>query len=71
MAAFRYDGDGQMVSASVGGVTTSYVGGYFEWQTSASGSVAVKYYSAGSAKIAMRKAGVVTYLFDEHLGFTQ
>jgi len=46
------------------------VGGYFEWQTTASGSVAVKYYSAGSAKIAMRKAGVVTYLLGDHLGST-
>jgi len=32
--------------------------------------VAVKYYSAGSARIAMRKAGVVTYLFGDHLGST-
>ena len=70
IASFGYDGDGQMVSASMGGVTTSYVGGYFEWQTSASGSVAVKYYSAGSAKIAMRRAGVVTYLLGDHLGST-
>jgi hypothetical protein len=70
IAEFGYDGDGQMVTASIGGVTTSYVGGYFVWQTTASGSVAVEYYSAGSAKIAMRKAGVVTYLFGDHLGST-
>lgn len=69
IAEFGYDGDGQMVSASIGGVTTSYVGGYFEWQTSASGSAAVKRCSAGSARIAMRKAGMVTYLFGGDLDF--
>jgi len=61
VASFGYDGDGQMVSASTRGVTSSYVGGYFEWQTTASGSAAVKRCSAGGARIAMRKAGVVMY----------
>ena len=70
IAEFVYDGDGQMVSASVGGVITSYVGGYFEWQTNGSLSASTKYYSAGSAKTAMRRAGVVTYLFGDHLGST-
>jgi len=59
------------VTASIGGVTTSYVGGYFEWQTNGSLSTSTKYYSAGSAKIAMRKAGVVTYLFGGDLGFRE
>jgi len=43
IAEFGYDGDGQMVTASIGGVTTSYVGGYFEWQTNGSLSTSTKY----------------------------
>ena len=59
-----------MVTASIGGVTTRYVGGYFEWRAEGALSESTKYYSAGSARVAMRQMGVVTYLFGDHLGST-
>ena len=30
-ATFVYDGDGNRVKGVVGGVTTTYIGNYFEW----------------------------------------
>ena len=30
-ATFVYDGDGKRVKVVVGGVTTTYIGNYFEW----------------------------------------
>ena len=70
IAEFAYDGDGQMVVSSVGGTTTYTVGGYFELKLTASDSTTVKYYSAGSARVAMRQDDTVTYLFGDHLGST-
>ncbi|MGW8251201.1 MAG: hypothetical protein ACWGO1_11205 [Anaerolineales bacterium] len=37
-----YDGGGRRVKATVGGVTTTYIGDYFEWTGST--STMVKYY---------------------------
>jgi hypothetical protein len=64
-ATFVYDGDGNRVKATLGGVTTAYVGNYFEWTGST--SMMKKYYlpapacckagrqaGAGSARVAMR-----------------
>jgi RHS repeat-associated protein len=65
-ASFVYDGDGQRVKGTVGGVTTAYVGNWYEW----TGSTAKKYYSAGGARIAMNDAGTVRYLLGDHLGST-
>ena len=69
--SFSYDGDGKRVKGTVGGVTTAYVGNYFEW-TSA-GSTA--YYYAGGQRIAMRRAGYTSdnglfWLLGDHLGST-
>ena len=50
IAVFTYNGDGQMATSFTGGVTTYYVGGYFEWHTAAAGSAATQYYTAGSAR---------------------
>lgn len=73
IASFVYDGDGNRVKATVGGVTTSYVGNYFEW--SGSTSTMVKYYYAGSQRIAMRTGSGTTntnlkWLLGDHLGST-
>ena len=70
-ASFTYDGDGRQVLATVGGVTTVYVGSYYEW-TSAGNT---KYYFAGGQRVAMRRAGYaadngLSWLFADHLGST-
>ncbi len=72
-ASFVYDGDGRRVKATAGGVTTAYVGNYFEWTGST--STMVKYYYAGTARIAMRTgSGTGTtglnWLLGDHLGST-
>jgi len=72
-ASFVYNGDGQRVAATVNGVTTVYIGEYFEWEP-ASGKM-TKYYHAGGQRIAMRvipQGQNVTplWLFGDHLGST-
>ncbi len=72
-ATFVYDGDGVRVKATAGGVTTAYVGNYFEWTGST--STMVKYYYAGTTRIAMRTgSGTGTtglnWLLGDHLGST-
>jgi RHS repeat-associated protein len=63
---FVYDGDGNRVKATLNGVTTAYVGNYYEQ----SGSVTTTYYYAGGARIAMRQGITVSYLLGDHLGST-
>ena len=69
-ASFVYDGDGNRVKGTVGGVTTAYIGNYFEWVSSTSNMK--KYYYAGSTRVAMRTGtpGTVNYLLGDHLGST-
>ncbi len=51
------------------GVTTYYVGAHFEWTGSA--STMVKYYYAGSQRVAMRQGSSTLYfLLGDHLGST-
>jgi len=53
----------------MGGVTTYYVGTHFEWTGST--TTMVKYYYAGSQRVAMRKgSSTVYYLHGDHLGST-
>jgi YD repeat-containing protein len=61
-ATFVYDGDGKRVKGTVGGVTITYIGNYYEW----SGSTATSYYYAGSARVAMRQGSTLSYLFADH-----
>jgi RHS repeat-associated protein len=65
-ATFVYDGDGNRVKGTVGGVTIAYIGNYYEW----SGSTATSYYYAGSVRVAMRQGSRLSYLFADHLGST-
>ncbi len=65
-ASFVYDGDGRRVKGTVNGVTTYYVGDYYE----VSGGVVKKYYSAGGQRIAMRDGGTLHWLLTDHLGGT-
>jgi len=53
----------------MGGVTTYYVGNYFEWTGSTTSMV--KYYYAGSQRVAMRVgSNAPSYLLGDHLGST-
>ncbi len=66
-ASFVYDGDGVRVKATAGGVTTAYVGNYFEWTGST--STMVKYYYAGATRVAMRVgSNNPKWLLSDHLG---
>jgi len=62
----RYDGDGNRVKATVNGVTTVYVGAYYELR----GSTTKKYYHAGSQRVALRDGSTVYFLLGDHLGST-
>jgi RHS repeat-associated protein len=65
-----YDGDAlrDRVKGTVNGVTTVYVGNYYEYNVST--GVATSYYYAGSTRVAMRQGSAVYYLFGDHLGST-
>ena len=64
-ATFYYDGDGNRVKGTIGGVTTTYIGNYLEYSTSG----LVKYYYSGSTRVAMRGTdGVLKFLLEDHLG---
>lgn len=78
LAGFQYDGDGNRVRATMGGVTTLYVGGHVEYRIEASlpnTETLVTYYMGGSQKIAMREQVVgesetLYFLLSDHLGST-
>jgi hypothetical protein len=54
------------VKATLNGVTTAYVGNYYEQ----SGSVTTTYYYAGGTRVAMRQGITVSYPLGDHLGST-
>ncbi len=62
-ATFVYDGDGNRVKATVGGVTTIYIGSYEK-----SGATIKKYYHAGGTLVGMRQGSTFYWLFGDHLG---
>jgi len=66
IATFTYDGDGKQVKSTINGVTTYYVGAYYQKE----GTVVTKYYYAGAERVAMRQGGVLYYIFGDHLGST-
>ena len=66
-ATFVYDGDGNRVKGTAAGVTTTYLGNYYEWN----GSAGVKNYYAGSERVAMHDAaGTLYFLLGDQLGST-
>jgi len=81
-ATFVYDGDGNRVKGVVGGVTTTYIGNYFEWSPSGKTTLRVqagststmkKYYYAGGTRVAERVGTLSTsyyFLLTDHLGST-
>ncbi len=66
-ANYVYDGDGKRVKATVGGVTTVYIGNYYERDN---GTTVRKYYYAGAVRVAMRTGGNTFYLLNDHLTST-
>ena len=62
-ATYVYDGDGKRVKATVGGVTTVYIGNYYERDN---GTTVRKYYYAGAVRVAMRVGGNTFYLLNDH-----
>ena len=66
-ATYVYDGDGKRVKATVGGVTTVYIGNYYERDN---GTTVRKYYYAGAVRVAMRVGGNTFYLLNDHLTST-
>jgi RHS repeat-associated protein len=72
-ATFVYDGDGNRVKGVVGGVTTTYIGNYFEplqGRWTGSTSTMKKYYYAGGSRVAERKGTTLYWLLSDHLGST-
>jgi len=65
-ATFLYDGDGKRVAQTLNGMTTYFVGSYYE----KTGSTVTKYYYAGSQRVAMRQGTALYYLLSDHLGST-
>ncbi len=64
-ASFVYDGDGNRVKGTIGGVTSVYIGSYFEWTGSTSSMK--KYYYAGSTRVAMRTgSSTLNFLLGDH-----
>ena len=65
-ASFVYDADGNRVKAVLGGVTTYYVGNYYE----KTGNTIKKYYDANGQRVAMREGSALYWLLSDHLGST-
>jgi RHS repeat-associated protein len=65
-ASFVYDGAGQRVKSTFGGVSTTFVGNHYE----VTGSTVTKYYYANGQRIAMRTGSTLYYLLSDHLGST-
>jgi len=68
---YVYNADGTRVKKTVGGVSTYYVGNYYEITISPQDPPLVtKYYYFGGQRVAMRTSAGVTYLHGDHLGST-
>jgi hypothetical protein len=52
------------VQATVNGVTTYYVGNHYEVKN----GTTVKYYFAGTTRLAVRTNGTLYYLLSDHIG---
>jgi RHS repeat-associated protein len=66
-ATYVYDGDGKRVKATVGSVTTVYIGNIYERDN---GTTVRKYYYAGAVRVALRTGGNTFYLLNDHLTST-
>jgi len=60
--------DGNRVKSVLNGVTTYYVGNYFEWRSTTSNMT--RYYYAGGQRVALRNGTILRFLLGDHLGST-
>ncbi|MBC7260588.1 MAG: RHS repeat protein, partial [Chloroflexi bacterium] len=65
-ASFGYDGEGKMVTATIGTTTTFYVGNYLE----RTGAITRTYYYHAGKRVAMRENSTLYWLLTDHLGGT-
>ena len=56
------------MKGTVNGITTVYIGSYFEWTGSTSSMVS--YYYAGGVRVSMRTGTTLQWLIGDHLGST-
>jgi hypothetical protein len=61
---------GNMVKSVIGSVTSYYPGVHYEKRVTGQTESIYKYYFAGTARIAMRENGTLTWLIADHLGST-
>ncbi|MEZ4864107.1 MAG: RHS repeat-associated core domain-containing protein [Caldilineaceae bacterium] len=64
-ASFVYDGDNQRVKGTAGGVTTVYVGNYYEVAAPSGLPTVKKYYYAGNQRVAMKSGSTVNWLLGD------
>jgi len=64
--SYRYDADGRRIKKTSSGVSTYYISPLFE----VTGSDVTRYYYFNGQRVAMYKAGTLTYLHSDHLGST-
>jgi hypothetical protein len=73
-ASYTYDGDGNMVKGVVNGVETYYPGRHYNEEVDDSTSTVKKFYTMGSATIAVRTISgtddVLNWILGDHLGST-
>jgi len=71
---FIYDGDGKRVKSIIdttaGTETTYFVGAHYQVVNDGTTQKIIKYYFAGSQRIAMRTNGTLNFLLGDHLGST-
>ncbi|OJX39882.1 MAG: hypothetical protein BGO78_13995 [Chloroflexi bacterium 44-23] len=67
---YTYDGDGNLVKSEIGEVTTYYPSQYYEKRMVDEEQTIFKYYFVGSARIAVRENGTLSWLLSDHLGST-
>ncbi len=65
-----YDGDGNRIKSVMNGETITYVGSLYEKKVVGSRTTHTKYYTFGSQRIAVRVAGILSWLLSDHLGST-
>jgi RHS repeat-associated protein len=73
VASFVYDGDGNRVQSTMSSITTTFIGNYYEYNSST--HEITKYYYAGAQRVAMRKyiipqTQTLSFLLSDHLGST-
>ena len=69
-ASFAYDADGNRIKSVLNGETITYVGSLYEKKVVGSTTTHTKYYTFGGRRIAVRVAGILSWLLSDHLGLS-